>query len=107
DGLRRRLERPASNIDALVWRLEGPFGPKAIAEGLLRDLGDSSGALPGEASFLIAELALTLGRVNWSSTAKILGKATVLPCAGKVLADVRELARQELPRDRRLASYVK
>jgi hypothetical protein len=107
DGLRRRLERPASNIDALIWRLEGPFGPKVVAEGLLRDLKDAPGALPGEASFLIAELALTLSRVNWASTARILGKATVLPHVAKLLAEVCDLARQELPADARLAKYVK
>jgi hypothetical protein len=107
DGLRRRLERPASNIDALVWRLDGPFGPTAIAEGLIRDLGSAPGTLPGEASFLIAELALTLGRVNWSSTAKILGDGIVRPHAEKTLANVRELARRHVPVDRRLAAYVK
>jgi hypothetical protein len=106
-GLRRRLERPASNLDALVWRLEGPFGPKAVAEGLLRDIGETRGAIKGEASFLIAELALTLARVDWDSTARILGIETVQRHARKAIDDVRELAEQRLPADRRLKAYVK
>jgi len=106
-GLQRRLERPASNLDALIWRLEGPFGPKAVAEGLLRDIEEARSAIKGESSFLIAELALTLARVDWNSTARTLGAATVRPHARKALEDVRNLAHKRLPRDRRLAAYVK
>jgi hypothetical protein len=106
-GLQRRLERPASNLDALIWRLDGPFGPKAVAEGLLRDIEEARSAIKGESSFLIAELALTLARVNWSSTARILGAAAVRPHARRALEDVCKLARERLPTDRRLAEYVK
>ena len=105
-GLQRRLERPASNVDALIWRLEGPFGPKAVAEGLLRDVGETRGAIKGEASFLIAELALTLARVDWDSTARILGIDLVRAHARKATDDVRRLAEEKLPTDRRLKTYV-
>jgi hypothetical protein len=105
-GLQRRLERPASNLDALVWRLEGPFGPKAVAEGLVRDLHEARGAIKGEASFLLAELALTLARVDWSSTARILGIDVVRQHAHRAIEDVRELAESRLPADRRLKAYV-
>ena len=33
--LEERLRRPATSLDALQWRLQGPFGPVAIANGLL------------------------------------------------------------------------
>jgi hypothetical protein len=105
-GLQRRLERPASNLDALVWRLDGPFGPKAVAEGLLRDVDATGGAIKGEASFLIAELALTLFRVNWESTGRIVGVEVVRRHARKAIEDVRELAENKLPGDRRLKAYV-
>jgi len=48
-GLRRRLERPAGSVEALVWRLTGPFGPRAIADGLIGDTGQGQ-RLPGEVS---------------------------------------------------------
>ena len=105
-GLQARLERPASNLDALVWRLEGPFGPKAVAEGLLRDVDESRGAIRGEASFLIAELALTLARVDWRLTGRTLGIRTVRRHARAALRDVCQLAEQRPPKDRQLAAYV-
>ena len=67
-GLQRRLEKPTSNVDALVWRLEGPFGPKALGEGLARESA-VGGLLLGELDFLLAEIALTVKRVNWPAAA--------------------------------------
>jgi hypothetical protein len=64
EGLRQRLSRPASSLDTLEWRLNGPFGPRAIAEGTLAELGQQQG-FPGEAQFLLAELALTIAGVDW------------------------------------------
>jgi hypothetical protein len=77
-----------------------------VAEGLLRDLGEAPGAIKGEASFLIAELALTLSRVDWSSTARIVGLDAVREHARKVTDDIRDLAKTSLPADRALRAYV-
>lgn len=106
DGLRQRLERPAANADALLWRLKGPFGPTVVAEGLIRDLQKSTRAIEGEASFLLAELALTLARVDWTSTARILPISLVRCRAREVLTDVRDLAEGHMPADPRLRGYV-
>lgn len=62
-GLQSRLERPAVSKEALSWRLHGPFGPVAIAEGLLEE-STSGKSVDGEAPFFIAELLLTLKRVD-------------------------------------------
>ncbi|MCI0487102.1 MAG: hypothetical protein L0229_10935 [Blastocatellia bacterium] len=59
ERLRERLERPVLNHDALYWRLQGPVGPKALAEAFLKEA-----RTPDEARFLLAELALALGRVQ-------------------------------------------
>lgn len=57
--LRKILEKPVSTIEALDWRLRGPVGAMAIAKAIRRE------ALSGEESaFLLAELALELGRVK-------------------------------------------
>jgi hypothetical protein len=106
-GVRRRLERPASNSDALAWRLKGPFGPVELARRMTEEGDVSDKGMPGEASFLIAELALTIARVDWSSTARILPLDVVLDEAREVLAEVKALGRKRMPEDPVLARYVR
>lgn len=105
-GLQRRLERPASNDDALAWRLRGPFGPLGLAERMADELEDSDRAIRGEAGFLLAELALTLARVDWTSTARILPLEVVQKEARSVLEEVKKLARRAKVEDPSLRSYV-
>lgn len=88
-GLKQRLERPAANLDALEWRLSGPFGPTAIAKALLKE--EERGLIQGERSFLLAEIALTLSRVDWESTAKLLPLDEVLAQVSKVLRELKAL----------------
>lgn len=59
DRLKERLERPVLTQDAFEWRLRGAVGPMALAEAFVREA-----RLPGEAKFCLAELALTLRRVD-------------------------------------------
>jgi hypothetical protein len=69
--LEERLDRPATSLDAVQWRLHGPFGPVAIANGLLA-AAHAGELLPGEPQFLIAELALTVAAVDWRAVAPFL-----------------------------------
>ncbi|OGA13218.1 MAG: hypothetical protein A3H32_15260 [Betaproteobacteria bacterium RIFCSPLOWO2_02_FULL_63_19] len=59
ERLRERLERTASSREAFDWRLFGPVGPLALAEGYVREA-----SFAGEAKFCIAEIALALRRVQ-------------------------------------------
>ena len=102
EGLRRRLERPCPNMDVLIWRLRGPFGPVALAEGLKSELEQG---LPGEASFLVGEIALTLSRVHWPDTSSGVSYKVVKNEVNGVLRQLRALARS-LPADQRLGGYV-
>jgi hypothetical protein len=93
-GMRERLSRPAASLDAFRWRLTGPFGPRAIAEGLVRQ-ADERGSLDGEASFLLAEIALTLGDVDLDAACRHLDgqhddAQSVLRDAVAALAELRE-----------------
>jgi hypothetical protein len=63
--------------------------------------------MPGEASFLLAELALTLARVDWTSTARIIPTDLVMEEARGVLGDIKALGRSRMPKDRSLARYVR
>jgi hypothetical protein len=107
-GLRRRLERPAGSVEALVWRLTGPFGPRAIVDGLTGDTGQGQ-RLPGEVSFLLAELALTLMRVDWAQTASAgVPREVVEEHARQTLDDLRRLLLEmDTGPDPLLARYVR
>jgi hypothetical protein len=59
ERLRERLERPTSSRQAFEWRLFGPVGPLALADGYLREA-----RFAGEAKFCLAEIALVLHRVQ-------------------------------------------
>jgi hypothetical protein len=59
ERLRARLERPVGSSEALDWRLNGPIGPRALAELLCKDAPS-----PDEGRFFLAELALALKRVR-------------------------------------------
>jgi hypothetical protein len=68
-GLRARLERPAATMDTFVWRIEGPFGPVAIAEKLIEERR-AGREVEGESAFMLAEVALTLSRVDLNQTSR-------------------------------------
>jgi hypothetical protein len=106
EGIRRRLERPAANPDVLRWRLHGLFGPGALAEGLLRDEGEKK-SIAGEAAFFIAELALTVARVNWEQAAELLPAGVVRGEANRTLRQLRKLAREASSGDPELGAYVR
>ncbi|WP_157592146.1 hypothetical protein [Solirubrobacter soli] len=69
-GLQERLQRPAASIDGFRWRVEGQFGPVAIAERLLEQRTDGR-TLPGESAFLLAEVALTLSGVDVAAAMRL------------------------------------
>lgn len=71
------------------------------------ELEGSDRAIRGEAGFLLAELALTLARVDWTSTARILPLEVVREEARSVLAEVKKLARKAKVEDPALRSYVR
>jgi hypothetical protein len=103
EGIRTRLERPAGTIDVLLWRLRGPFGPRAVAEGIVRD---RESGVPGEAAFFIAELALSLSRIDWSTASQYLPEDEVKTAVKGELRHLRKLAREHLPSEDRLRAYV-
>jgi hypothetical protein len=93
--LQDRLQRPASNLDALHWRLHGPLGPIALADGLVAAARDDR-ALPGEAHFLLAELALTVAAVDWRAVAGAANRTAVRDVVAEVL-DAIDKRRSQLP----------
>jgi hypothetical protein len=93
ERLRERLERPASSREAYEWRLFGPVGPMALAEGYVREAG-----FAGEAKFCLAEIALALRRVRSDKAAVDgLARAAVSEALNKAIAELAERAAQIPP----------
>jgi hypothetical protein len=65
ERFRMRLERPVGSVEALDWRLDGPIGPRALAEAF-----GKNNRPPDETRFFLAELALALKRVRIEDTAR-------------------------------------
>lgn len=104
--LQDRLGRPATNLDALHWRLHGAIGPLAIAEGLVRAAREHQ-TLPGEAHFLLAEVALTIDAVDWDRAGVGLDPKRVRKVVADALVAIGA-RRQALPPapDAALDAYV-
>jgi hypothetical protein len=93
ERMRERLERPASSREAFDWRLFGPVGPLALAEGYAREA-----TFAGEAKFCLAEIALALHRVAPARVAVDgLPVAQVKESLKKAIAQLREKAAQLTP----------
>jgi hypothetical protein len=90
ERLREKLERPVSSCEALRWRLFGPVGPIALAEGYLREATSD-----GEAKFCIAEIALALRRVDVDiAAADGLSSVAVFDCLKSAIEQLAERAAQ-------------
>jgi hypothetical protein len=87
ERLRERLERPVLTREAFEWRLRGPVGPLALANAFIKESRNTS-----EAAFFLAELALTLKRVNAARAAEGGLKADAIRARlAACLADIRAL----------------
>jgi hypothetical protein len=93
--LQHRLSRPATSLDVIAWRLNGAFGPAAIADGVVT-AADAEQSLPGEAHFRLAELALTVSAVDWYQVTPELDQYAVGQLVAAVLDHIEE-RRQALP----------
>lgn len=98
EGLRQRLERPAWHVDSLRWRLEGPIGPITLAKRLAQEE-------PEATSFMLAEVALTVVRADWSRVEASLGAEVVREHVQRVVRQLREMA-AAVPAPKNLEAYV-
>ena len=66
-AMQRRLERQVVTLDTLRARLAGPLGPEFVAAKVVEAYQDEEQQQSrSEAVFTIAEIALSVGRVDWS-----------------------------------------
>ncbi len=100
-ALRARLERPAVSEAVLRWRLRGPLGPLALADALRREARSDE-----EAAFLLAELALELGRVQPRGAPGCVPVQRVQEELRQVIRELRERIDRDTQRDDPLWQYV-
>ena len=88
ERLRERLSRPASSREAFEWRIFGPVGPMALADGYVREA-----SFQGEARFCLAEIALALRRIQPGKVAADgLAHAVVAECLQRAIQQLAERA---------------
>lgn len=124
DQLEERLARSLNEVDPVGHfssRLRSPLGPLGLTEHVLVDVDDGRMEKP-EAVFTLAEIALSMGRVDW---AVLLGERPngAGPAAGELAAafdrlaraidqlgdlptDLDEYARESVERSRRCLSTI-
>jgi len=86
-GLRTRLGRPIGSIETLESRLAGVLGPTTLADRLIDP--DDASLLPGETEFLLAEIALTVADVDWTTAARKVPIESVRGHVAGTLAGLR------------------
>lgn len=91
EQLVQRLSRPVVHEDALLWRLRGPVGPLALARALQK-----AAQSPGEACFLLSEVALALRRVRVEKMAFGIPEETVKRAIEAVREEVAAMARERM-----------
>lgn len=105
-AMQRRLERQVITLDTLGARLAGPLGPAFVATKVAEafEAGQQSRA---EAIFTIAEIALTVGRVNWAHVLECVDRTDGLALVERTLARLEALRGRigEVPTE--LASYAR
>ena len=101
EGLKRKLNDPISNADALERRLRGPFGATGLRDAANRAVAEGSMS-PRERAFLLAELALVVSRVDWKPVGGALSARRCRAAARSVL----ETLRPESSGDVTLDTYV-
>jgi phosphatidylserine/phosphatidylglycerophosphate/cardiolipin synthase-like enzyme len=104
--LQQRLSRPTTSLDVIAWRLNGAFGPVSLANSVANS-AEADASLPGEAHFLLAELALTVGAIDWNAVAPLAPPADVAALVTDALAHIDGLQRAlPPPNDPALCAYV-
>lgn len=104
-AMQRRLEHPALTADALMARLAGPLGPTFIARKTVEDV--EAGTMEvADGLFTLAEIALTVGRVDWASALPFVDQPEGRRTVRAALDDIESLQARIGNRPADLAEYA-
>lgn len=104
-AMQRRLEQPVAAIEVLQARLASPLGPEFVAIKVVED-AEARPQNRAEAVFTIAEIALAVGRVDWTHVLERVDRRKGLMVVTQTLARLEALRARlgESPAD--LVSYA-
>ena len=105
NAMEHRLERQVITLETLRARLAGPLGPEFVATKVLEayTAGEQSSA---DAAFTIAEIALSVGRVDWSHVLEYVDTALGESLIAETLNRLDMLRKQVNNAPSDLASYA-
>lgn len=89
-AMQRRLEQPVLTLDALVARLCSPLGPAFVAQRTADD-AESEQMTSADALFTLAEIALTIGRVDWTKAIRFKETAEGMSAVQHALDEIAAL----------------
>lgn len=92
-GIERRLSQRIHGLESLEWRLAGILGPEHLARKLV-EAEHEPGTLVGESLFLLAELALTIRRIQWHEMVGDLPIEAVMGRVQQTVEVVRDAAEE-------------
>ena len=105
-AMQRRLERPLVTLDTLRGRLASPLGPVVVATKLAEDF--EAGEKPRrEVIFTIAEIALSVGRIDWPRVLEHVDLAQGAQMVEDTLSKLNALRVRVGPEPADLASYAR
>lgn len=102
NAIRERLEQPASSPETLHWRLHGPVGVLKFAEAIEREA-----QTPSERCFLLAELGLTLGRVQPKPSPHCLTRKEIRTALHAVIRELQVRAGKSMSRHDPIRRYAR
>lgn len=92
-AMQRRLEQQVITLEALNARLSGPLGPEFVAIKVAEGYEAQEQSRP-EALFTVAEIALTVGRVNWRHVVRHVDETSYLDCLARTLERLADARRR-------------
>mgnify|MGYP006874157193 FL=1 len=103
--MQRRLEQPVITGDTLRARLTGPLGPEFVAGKVVQAYEDGRQGR-AETIFTVAEIALTVGRVNWRKVLQNMDRAVGIALVEQTLKRLDQLRSRLGNEPADLASYA-
>ncbi|GMR20794.1 MAG: hypothetical protein BMS9Abin36_1391 [Gammaproteobacteria bacterium] len=95
-GLRERLQRPVATEEALLWRLDGPIGVKAVVKALRKHTESKD-----ELAFLMSELVLDMGRIHYQAQDGSLDESTyyqhLIKMINKLIPQMKDCGKEASP----------
>ena len=105
-ALEERLGIPVAMVEGLEARLKGPLGPTFLAARVRDDV--ESGQMPqAEGVFTLAEVALSIGRVQWNDVVELIDGVEAIALVQAAIDDLSDSIAALGSTDDSLTSYAK